>query len=343
MNRPLSLSLSAEVEHWPLAHAFTISRGTKTTASVIVVTLSDRKLTGRVTGRITGRGECVPYARYGETLEGVQQDILAMSKEIETAQDIQILHETINHVMAPGAARNALDCALWDYKAKYFETPVSRLLNIEALKPHLSAYTISLDTADIMAQKAREASAYPLLKLKLGGKDDDIRMRAVRHAVGDKRLIVDANEAWQAEDINRYIYVASKVGIELIEQPLPEGHDHILKDIDRLVPICADESTLTQNNLRTLAQHYDAVNIKLDKTGGLSEAFEMVQAAQALNLKVMMGCMVGTSLGMAPAVLLAHYADWVDLDGPLLLAKDRDDALHYEGSVVHPPQPQLWG
>jgi L-alanine-DL-glutamate epimerase-like enolase superfamily enzyme len=245
--------------------------------------------------------------------------------------------------MPPGAARNALDCALWDFEAKRTRTRAADLAGLGTLEPVLTALTVSLGTPETMAARAREAGAHPLLKLKLGGDGDAMRLAAVREAAPDARLIADANEAWRPETLERLLEAAAKARVELIEQPLPASHDQILQHIARPVPICADESVHDRASLEPIAARYDAVNIKLDKAGGLTEALAVKARARALGLKVMVGSMVGTSLGMAPALLLAQGADFVDLDGPLLLASDRVPGLTYEGSMVLPPPAALWG
>lgn len=325
-------TLSATIEHWPIAGEFRISRGSKTNASVIVVTISD--------GTSVGRGECVPYARYGETLESVRLQIQDVAQP-----DLNTIHnfEGVINAMPAGAARNALDCALWDLKAKKTGRSVADQLGYKSLRPVITAFTLSLGTPDAMAQEAHQAAHFQLLKIKLGGAGDDARMRAIRKAVPNARLIVDANEAWSSENLEIYLSVAKEVGVELIEQPLPQGDDEILAQIDRVVPICADESAHTSADIAHLTGRYDAVNIKLDKTGGLTEALKAITLAKENGLKIMIGCMVGTSLAMAPGLMLAQHADWVDLDGPLLLAKDREPALNYHNSLVYPPSPDLWG
>jgi len=324
---PAALKVHATVETWPIAGEFVIARGAKREAFVVVAHVGD--------GSTVGRGECVPYARYGETLDGVCGLIAAQSNVRDRAELLTR--------MPAGAARNALDCALWDYEAKRSGTSAAGLAGLPALRPVTTAYTISLGSAYEMAAKAAAARSMPLLKLKLGGHGDAERMRAVRGACPDTRLIADANESWWPELLPQLVAVAVETGIELIEQPLPAGADAALAQIERRVPVCADESMHTRADLADLAVRYDAVNIKLDKAGGLTEALALVAAARAAGLNIMVGCMVATSLAMAPALLLAQDADWVDLDGPLLLARDRQAGLRYEGALVHPPQPQLWG
>lgn len=325
------LQLTAVIEEWPIIGDFRISRGAKTKAEIILVTISD--------GEFTGRGECVPYGRYGETLEGVREAILDMHDPVTST----MCRKTLLELLPPGAARNAIDCALWDYEAKAGNIHVSQLARTGPLKSVTTAYTISLDTPDKMAKAATKNGNYPLLKLKLGGEGDDARLKAIRAAAPDARLIVDANEAWTPDQLGHLLEVAAETRVELIEQPLPAGQDHLLGKIERLVPICADESVHHREHLSDLAEHYDAVNIKLDKTGGLTEALAMMEDAKDLGLKIMTGCMVGTSLAMAPALLLAGEADWVDLDGPLLLEKDREPGLAFRHATIDPPHPKLWG
>jgi L-alanine-DL-glutamate epimerase-like enolase superfamily enzyme len=322
------LSIAVAVETWPIAGEFTISRGAKREATVIVAEVSD--------GTVSGRGECVPYARYGETVEGVRETILAL-------RGVLVDRPGLARQLPAGAARNALDCALWDYEAKRSGIPAARIAGINSIGPTTTCFTISLDRAETMAEKAAAAArSMPLLKLKLGGTGDAERLRLVRAACPATRLVADANEAWTPELLPSLMAAAAETGVELIEQPLPAGADAALAE-PREVPVCADESLHDRAGLDALANRYDAVNIKLDKAGGLTEALALAADARARGLKIMVGCMVSTSLAMAPATLLAQGADWVDLDGPLLLARDRVPALRYEGALVHPPEPQLWG
>ncbi|HEX5957321.1 MAG TPA: N-acetyl-D-Glu racemase DgcA [Hyphomicrobiaceae bacterium] len=324
---PTSLQVSASVEAWPIAGSFVISRGAKREAEVVVAEV-------RSEGCV-GRGECCPYPRYGETLEGVRETIAALGSVHDRAELAQRL--------PAGAARNAVDCALWDWEAKRAGMSAARLAGVPTPRPLTTAYTISLAGAEEMAAKAAAASIMPLLKLKLGGAGDAERLRQIRAACPETRLIADANEAWTPDLLPELMAVAAETRIELIEQPLPAGADAALGTIERKVPVCADESLHTRDDLAQLAQRYDAVNIKLDKAGGLTEALALAAEARAAGLMIMVGCMVATSLAMAPALLVAQMADWVDLDGPLLLARDRTPSLRYEGSLVYPPSPELWG
>ena len=246
-------------------------------------------------------------------------------------------------LLPPGAARNALDCALWDLEAKIAGRSAAELAGVAPLHAVETAFTISLASPEEMAARARDAARYPLLKLKLGGDGDEARLAAIRAAVPKARLIADANEAWRASDLERLLEAAKAAGVELIEQPLPAGDDAALAHIARIVPVCADESVHDRASLRDLPARYDAVNIKLDKTGGLTEALATAAEARTLGLKIMVGCMVATSLAMAPALLLAQDADWVDLDGPLLLERDRVPGLAYTSGTVMPPPAALWG
>ena len=325
------LALCVRVERWPIAGSFTISRGAKTEAVVVVAELSD--------GTHRGRGECVPYARYGETVAGVAAAIEAMGPEISSGLD----REQLQSAMAPGAARNALDCAFWDLAAKRAGRPVHELIGLPAPKTVTTAYTISLATPEAMAQATAAAAGRALLKVKLGAPGDPARIAAVRRAAPNAELIVDANEAWRAGDLADNLAACAKAGVTLVEQPLPAGDDTALAQIARPIPICADESVHDRASLASLAGKYDAVNIKLDKTGGLTEALAMAQEAERRGFSIMVGCMVATSLSMAPAMLLAQRARVVDLDGPLLLARDREHGLRYEGSSVYPAVSELWG
>lgn len=323
-------NLEATIEAFPIAGLFTISRGSKTEAEVITCSISADGL--------SGRGECVPYRRYGETVEQVLADILAVRPAIAAGAN----RIEIQSLMKPGAARNAVDCALWDLEAKLTGTPVAERLGVVP-HPITTAFTLSLAEPDAMAAAAAHNAQRPLLKVKLGTTDDTSRMRAVREAAPACRIIVDANEGWTEQNLEEHLHVAREMRIDLIEQPLPAGKDALLARTQRLVPTCADESVHATADLAGLRDRYDAVNIKLDKTGGLTEALHMKAVARRLGLGIMVGCMVGTSLAMAPAALLAQDVDYADLDGPLLLARDRQPGLDYEGSTLFPPASALWG
>ena len=320
--------LSAIVERWPIAGDFTISRGARTEVVVVIVeALRDD---------IIGRGECVPYARYGETVEGTVAAIEGVGSVAS--------RDALALALPPGAARNAIDCALWDLEAKQAGRRAWDLAGLGPYEPPLTCYTLSLNTPDVMAARAREAHHHALLKIKLGGGVADAdRMRAIRTARPDARLVADANEAWNPDELKHLLAVAAEARFELIEQPLPASNDSALATVQRRVPVCADESAHTIDRLAALRDRYDAVNIKLDKTGGLTGALAMSAEAKRLGFKIMVGCMLATSLAMAPATLVAQSADWVDLDGPLLLAKDRPHGLMYPGSRVMEPMPELWG
>jgi len=323
-----ALKIEAWAESWPIAGSFAIARGSKREANVVVARLSD--------GNLSGRGECVPYARYGETIDSVLAAIAATPADGLDAM-------TLARRLPAGAARNALDCALWDYQAKRAGQSAASLAGLSRLLPLSTAYTLSLDDAAAMAAKAYSVRHLPLLKLKLGGEGDDERLRQVRAACPATRLIADANESWSEALLAPLLAAAAASGVELVEQPLPAGADAALSTVPRPVPVCADESLHTRADLERLVGRYDPVNIKLDKTGGLTEGLALAAAARARGFKLMVGSMVATSLSMAPAVLLAQTADWVDLDGPLLLARDREPGLRYEGALFQPPAAELWG
>ncbi|MEN3374961.1 MAG: L-Ala-D/L-Glu epimerase [Hyphomicrobiales bacterium] len=327
----MTLALTVRTERWPIAGAFTIARGAKTQAQVVIAEISD--------GAVTGRGECVPYARYGETVEGVVGAIEAMRGAFDRGLDRSMLQSA----MPAGAARNALDCALWDFDAKAGGRAVHVLAGLPQPRELVTAYTISLGTPQAMAEASAQAAARKLLKIKLGGEGDRQRIAAVRAAAPDAELIVDANEAWRADDLADNLGACAAAGVTLVEQPLPAGEDAALGQITRPIPVCADESVHDRASLSKLVGRYDAVNIKLDKTGGLTEALAMAREAERLGFGLMVGCMVATSLSMAPAMLVAQGARVVDLDGPLLLARDRENGLRYHESLVYPAAAALWG
>jgi L-Ala-D/L-Glu epimerase len=322
---------AVRIERWPIAGAFTISRGAKTEAITVVAEVSR--------GGHTGRGECVPYARYGETPEATLAALLSMRE----AWGKGLGRQALQAALPAGAARNALDCALIDLEAKTGGRRAWELLGRPAPRPCTTAFTISLGTPKAMAAATAKAAHLPLLKIKLGGNGDGKRIVAVRKEAPESELIVDANEAWTTANLEQNLAACAAAGVTLVEQPLPAGQDKLLARIRRPVAVCADESVHDRASLEGLRERYDAVNIKLDKTGGLTEALAMADAAQALGFEIMVGCMVATSLSMAPAMLLTPQARFVDLDGPLLLAKDRDGGLRYDGSTVYPPDAVLWG
>jgi L-Ala-D/L-Glu epimerase len=322
-------SLAARIEHWPIAGAFAISRGAKTEAITVVAEISQ--------GGHTGRGECVPYARYGETPEAT------LAALVSTALPKGLSRQALRAVLPAGAARNALDCALIDLEAKIAGRRAWELLGRPAPRTCTTAFTISLGTPDAMAAATAKAANRPLLKIKLGGEGDGERIAAVRKEAPESELIVDANEGWTPANLEENLDACGAAGVTLVEQPLPAGQDQMLARIRRPVVVCADESVHEGASLEDLRERYDAVNIKLDKAGGLTEALAMADAARALGFEIMVGCMVATSLAMAPAMLLTPQARFVDLDGPLLLTKDRDGGLRYDGSTVYPPDAALWG
>lgn len=324
-------ALAARIERFPIAGSFTISRGAKTEAVTVVAEVSQNGL--------IGRGECVPYPRYGETPEATLAAIQAMQAAVAGG----LTRQTLQAAMPPGAARNALDCALIDLEAKASDLRAWNLLDRPIPGERTTAYTISLGTPEAMAAATAKAAHRPLLKIKLGGEGDGLRIAAVRKAAPDSELIVDANEAWTEANLEQNLAACAAVGVTLVEQPLPAGKDDALARIKRPLAVCADESVHDRNSLAPLRARYDAVNIKLDKTGGLTEALAMADAAQALGFDIMIGCMVATSLSMAPAMLVTPQARFVDLDGPLLLARDRDHGLRYDESLVYPPDALLWG
>jgi L-alanine-DL-glutamate epimerase-like enolase superfamily enzyme len=319
------ISVSEDV--FRLAEVFTISRGSRTEAKVLTVRVAR--------GGFEGRGECVPYARYGESLQSVAAQIEALPDDIT--------RNALQEALAPGAARNAVDCALWDLEAKAAGQRVWEMAGLPAPGPVMTAFTLSLDTPEKMRAAAARHAQRPILKVKLGTPDDMVRLEAVRAGAPSARIIVDANEGWTAEIYEDLAPHLVRLGVALVEQPLPAGADEMLAEIARPLPVCADESCHDRASLGDLAGKYDMVNVKLDKTGGLTEALALRDLARAEGYGVMVGCMVGSSLAMAPAVLVAQGAEIVDLDGPLLLAEDRAHPLYYDARGVHPPEAALWG
>lgn len=314
-------------DRFALAEVFTIARGSRTHADVLRVVVTR--------DGITGQGECVPYARYGETLKSVRGQIEGL--------DARVTRTALQDALPAGAARNAVDSALWDWEAKHAKVRVWDLLGMPAPAPVVTAFTLSLDSPEKMEAAARRHAHRPLLKIKLGTPDDMPRLEAVRRGAPETRIIIDANEGWSAEIYADLAPHLLRLGVTMVEQPLPAGADDMLAEIARPLPVCADESCHDRASLPGLKGKYDMVNIKLDKTGGLTEALALRDAARDEGYQVMVGCMVGSSLAMAPAVLVAQGAEIVDLDGPLLLAEDRDPPLHYDASGVHPPLSALWG
>jgi len=326
-----SLTLTLAVERWPIAGSFAISRGTKTEAVVVVAELGD--------GKACGRGECVPYARYGESVDSVTAALEAMRVPLADGLD----RASLQKAMRPGAARNALDCAFWDFEAKRSRRPVHELAGLSTPHALITALTVSLGTPAAMAEAAMKAAGCAHLKVKLGGDGDPARIASVRAAAPEATLIVDANESWDDRNLEANLAACAQARVALVEQPLPDGRDQALAGLKRLIPVCADESVHDRASLPPLAGKYDAVNIKLDKTGGLTEALATAAQAERLGFSIMAGCMVATSLAMAPAMLVAQKARYVDLDGPLLLARDRFDGLAYRDGLVFPATPALWG
>ena len=319
-------------EIWDIGGGFSISRSRKWAAEVLMVEIHE--------GGLRGRGEGVPNRRQGEQLGAVAAQIAKVRDLVESGS---LNRAGLQSLLPPGAARNALDCALWDLESKLKDIPVWTLAGLPEPKALTTAFTINLDKPAAMAAVARENRHRPLLKLKLGGPDDLEQVRQVRVAAPDAELIVDANEAWTPVTYSEHASELARMGVKLLEQPLPAGQDAALASLGRAVPLCADESLHDSSDLGAVAQLYDFVNIKLDKAGGLTEAIQIANAARERGISIMIGCMVGTSLGMAPAFLLGSYARIVDLDGPLLLAEDRPDGIQYDGGTMQPPPPELWG
>ena len=310
-----------------LAQVFTISRGSRTQAEVLTVRLTQ--------GAVSGFGECVPYARYGESLESVTDQIMGLPADLT--------RDALQDLLPAGAARNAVDCALWDLAAKQAGKRVWDLIGLPAPQPEITAYTLSLDTPDKMQAQAAQNAHRPLLKIKLGTPDDMARLEAVRRGAPTSRIIVDANEGWTAEVYSDLAPHLLRLGVQMVEQPLPAGDDDMLGEIARPLPVCADEACHDRASLPALKGKYDMVNVKLDKTGGLTEALALKQEAIQQGYAVMVGCMVGSSLAMAPAVILAQGVAFTDLDGPLLLAEDRGEPLTFDKAGVHAPSAGLWG
>ncbi|UWQ74103.1 N-acetyl-D-Glu racemase DgcA [Leisingera sp. M658] len=321
------MNITVTPDVFKLAQVFTISRGSRTEAKVLTVRVEK--------DGVTGWGECVPYARYNETLDSVTGEIEGLPADFTRAE--------LQSLLPAGAARNAVDCALWDLEAKQAGKRVWELAGLPAPGPEITAYTLSLDTPEKMQKQAAENAFRPLLKIKLGTPDDMPRLEAVRAGAPDAKIIIDANEGWSAEVYAELAPHLVRLGVELVEQPLPAGEDAALIGLERPVPVCADESCHDRESLPKLKGKYDVVNIKLDKTGGLTEALKLRDQALAEGYQVMVGCMVGSSLAMAPATLVAQGAAVTDLDGPLLLAEDREEPLTFDAEGVHPPVAALWG
>ena len=327
----MARKITVRPESFPLARPFAISRGVKTAADVVVVEIRD--------GDITGHAECVPYPRYDETVDGVIAEISEVVPDLEAGAG----RNDINSRMSAGAARNAVDCALWDFEAKANGTTVAELAGVGELHPEITAETIGIGTADEMGARAADLKAAPLLKIKLDAKDVRQRLDAIRANAPGARLVIDPNEGWTVDFIAENAAYLADIGVEMLEQPVPAGQDAGLKNLDCPVPICADESLHTSADLPALKDLYGMVNIKLDKTGGLTEALDLKRQAIDMGFEIMVGCMVGSSLAMAPAVLVAQGARIVDLDGPLLLKDDRDHGIDFTDGLIRPASPQLWG
>jgi len=324
------LALDAQEQSWPLDKPFRISRGARTEARVVVVTVTD--------GQHIGRGEAVPIRRYNQS----PASVLAQIESIKSRQCLD--RQQIQKLLPAGAARNALDCAFWDLEAKISGKRAWELAKIPIVHEVETSFTISLDTPAAMAAVAKANAIAPILKLKLGGDDPDLaRVKAVREAAPAARLLIDANESWTSDHYCKVAPALCQFGIELIEQPFPADADEVLETLDHPVPVCADEGCHTTADLPRLKNRYEMVNIKLDKSGGLTEAMLLTERAREAGFKLLIGCMVCTSLGIAPARVLASNADYVDLDGPLLLARDRDHGLAYENGRIGLPSRQLWG
>jgi L-Ala-D/L-Glu epimerase / N-acetyl-D-glutamate racemase len=324
------INIDARAEIWPLKETFRISRGSRTEARVVVATVGD--------GQFTGQGEGVPIRRYNQTSDSVLAQIELIKREENLGR------ESLQKLLPPGAARNALDCALWDLEAKQSGKRVWELANIAIVPEVETSFTISLNTPEKMAAAATAHSTAPILKLKLGGDDVDLaRVEAVHAVVPATRLIIDANESWSPAHFRKIVLALKKLGVELIEQPFPAEADDVLEEIKHPIPVCADESCHTTTDLPRLKNRYEIVNVKLDKSGGFTEALRLCERARELGFRLLIGCMVGTSLSMAPARVLASTAHYVDLDGPLLLARDREHALAYQNGRILVPVKQLWG
>lgn len=319
--------ISIKAESFPLAEVFTIARGSRTHADVLTVEIQS--------DGVSGRGECVPYSRYGESIESVKHQIESLPEEFD--------RRSLQNLLPPGAARNAIDCALWDLEAKTTGKRVWELAGLPKPVPEITAFTLSLDTPERMKAAAAKHADKPILKIKLGTPGDMPRLEAVRAGAPKSTIIVDANEGWTSEIYRELAPHLMRLGVSMVEQPLPAGDDALLSEIDRPLPVCADESCHDRGSLPDLKGRYDMVNIKLDKTGGLTEALLLKKEALQEGYDIMVGCMVGTSLAMAPAVLVAQNSAVTDLDGPLLLAKDRENPLKFDEKGIHPPAAELWG
>jgi len=325
------MKLSFQCEEWPDVAPIRISREVTTSARIVVVRLEQ--------GGHLGRGECCPYHHFGEAVDAVVETLERVRREVESGLSRAELQE----LLPAGSARNALDCALWDLEAKRTGTPVWKLAGAPETGPLTTTLTLGLDTPEAMAEAARRANGFTMLKLKLGADQDLERVAAIHEAVPGVDMVADVNEAWAPEQLADYLPRLAELGVRMLEQPLPAGGDRALGEIDRIIPICADESCMTRESLPSLVGLYDMINIKLDKSGGLTEALALAREAREAGLEIMVGCMPGTSLAMAPATVVGAYAPYVDLDTPLFRTRDRDHGLRYEHGKVYPPTPELWG
>ena len=325
------MKIRYRAETWPVAGVFRIARGAVTSVDTLLVELEE--------DGVSGRGEATPESHYDQRLERCFEQLETVRPRLDSGVSRQQLQE----LLPAGAARNALDCALWDLEAKKTAVPAWQTAGLERFATITTAYTISVDTVDAMAAQAAKSSGRPLLKIKMAGGEDLERITAVRRAAPSSRIIVDANEAWDMDGLREIAPELAMLGVELIEQPLPAAHDASLSSYESPVPLCADEACLDRSSLDHVEGRYQFINIKLDKTGGLTEALLLAAAAEGRGLRLMVGCMLGTSLAMAPAAIIGNRAEFVDLDGPLLLAEDRDPGIDYQNSLMAPPPPELWG
>ncbi|MFC3023500.1 N-acetyl-D-Glu racemase DgcA [Vibrio zhugei] len=324
------MNVSLIEKSWPIRGSFTISRGSKTQADTLIVQIEK--------AGVIARGECVPYARYGESIASVREQIESVISELEKG----LTREQLQARLPSGAARNAVDCALWDLECKLSQQSVWDILSLSP-EPVVTAFTLSLDTPEKMEMAAQDNAHRPLLKLKLGGAGDLARVEAVRRGAPNARIILDANEAWSVEDYQQLVPQLVKLDVAMIEQPFPAGEDAILETLVRPIPICADESCHDRASLPKLMNRYDMINIKTDKTGGLTEALALKDAALAAGFEVMVGCMLSSSLSMAPAFVAAQHVAVVDLDGPLLLSQDIEHGFTFEENAMMPFTTKLWG
>ena len=327
----MSRELHAQHDRFPLARPFRIARGVKTVADVVTVTLTD--------GMFTGRGEAVPYARYGETITSALAAIERVCGAVEAGAD----RSALLTLLPAGAARNAIDCALWDLEARQAGRSVAAMIGAPEPVALASALTIGIDTPDAMAAAAATMSDAPLLKVKVDADDPAARIRAVRAAAPNTALIVDPNESWDRDILDAMQPVLVEARVSLLEQPVSAIDDDWLEDFQPLVPICADEAVHVAADLDVIAARYQVINVKLDKAGGLTAALDLAQASRERGLGLMTGCMVSSSLSIAPALHIARLSDFVDLDGPLWLAADLEGGVTDHRGVLSPPAQGFWG